>query len=206
MDYLMVLSPLDQIKEIIKTHKLESAKIIGDYEAMHSVAHISIANLVRQKDYLTEPQISLAEKKLKTLPPIELTIDGFDHFSHGEDFKTIYARIRSTPTTVRWFKELKKPLNVKQYLVPHITIARNIPVEQFNQLWPRFKDARWVETFSADRLTVLHRETFASFANWELYKELPFEGKIPFEEAKPTHKAIDLRKGNYAASQQISLF
>ena len=120
MDYMMVLSPSENVKEIVKSHKLESVKIIGNYESMHSIAHISIANLVRQKNFITEPQISLLEKKLKALPPISLTIDGFDHFSHGSDFKTIYARIRSTPGTAKWFKELKKPLYMKQYLVPHI--------------------------------------------------------------------------------------
>ncbi|MGZ3751014.1 MAG: 2'-5' RNA ligase family protein [Mucilaginibacter sp.] len=206
MDYRMVLLPSDQIKQTIKVQQLEAAKIIGDGEELHDPADIAILNLVRQKNYLVEPQISLIEKKLKALPPIELTVDGFDHFSHGEEFKTIYARIRSTPRTAGWFKELKKPLNMKQYLVPHITIARNITIAQFKQLWPRFKDAKWTDTFSADRLTVLTRETFSSFADWELYKELPFESRIPFEEPKPMHKPIDLRKGNYAASQQISLF
>ena len=106
-----------------------------------------------------------------------MTIDGFDYFNHGEDYKTIYARIRSNSETSAWFKTLKKHLNDKDFLLPHITIARNIPVSDFNKLWPHFKATNWVESFTVNELTVLQKETFAPFAQWETFTTIPFKAK-----------------------------
>ena len=206
VDMLMILSPPNNIKLLIENYKKEAAALIGDFESMHSIAHISVKDLPRQKPYFTEPAVLSLLKKLKAMPPLELTIDGFDHFNHGDEFRTLYAKIKSTPQITGWFKDLKKHLNVKEYLVPHITIARNIPVDAYNQLWPHYKAINWVDTFTVQQLTVLHREAFNTFAKWQVYKEIPFESRIPYEETKPKPLAVDLRKGHLHANRQISLF
>lgn len=200
-DFLMLLSPSDKVKAVVSTHKCHAANIIGNYESMHSTAHISIKMLHQQKTFLTEPGILAFRKRLCLIPPVTLSIDGFDYFNHGEEFKTIYARIRSTPETTHWFKMLKQHLHVKEFMVPHITICRNIPVADFDKLWPHFKAMEWKETFTVNALTVLQRETFASFAKWEPFTELPFESKTQYSLAPP--KSSLLKPMN---SQQISLF
>jgi 2'-5' RNA ligase len=200
-DFLMLLSPSDKVKAVVSTHKCQAANIIGNYESMHSTAHISIKMLHQQKTFLTEPGILAFRKRLCLIPPITLSVDGFDYFNHGEEFKTIYARIRSTPETTHWFKMLKQHLHVKEFMVPHITICRNIPVADFDKLWPHFKAMEWKETFTVNALTVLQRETFASFAKWEPFTELPFESKTQYSLARP--KPSLLKPMN---SQQINLF
>ena len=202
-DYLLLLSPGEHVKKIVKEHKLHAANIIGKYESMHSIAHISIKKMPRQKAFISEPALMALNKSLHTLPPITLTIDGFDYFNHGDDYKTIYARLRSNHITTLWFKTLKKHLTIKEFMVPHITIARNIPVAQFNKLWPHFKAINWVENFTVDVLTVLQRETFATFATWEPFIKLPFEARHLVEPAAPKHaplKTVNMHNG------QISLF
>jgi hypothetical protein len=202
-DFMMVLSPAVHVKALVQEHKQYAANVIGKYESMHSIAHISIKNMTRQKAFLTEPGIIALNKTLPSLPPITLTIDGFDYFNHGEDYKTIYAKLRSDHVTTLWFKTLKKHLNIKEFMVPHITIARNIPITDFNKLWPHFKAVNWVESFTVSELTVLQRETFASFASWEVFTKLPFEGKRLAEPAAPkqaTLKTVNRHNG------QISLF
>lgn len=206
LDFMIVISPPAAVKALIDAHKQDAAQLIGAYESQHSIAHISITNLPRQKPFMIAHTLEMLENKLKLMPPVNLTIDGFDHFNHGEAFRTIYARIRSAPETTAWFKELKKILNVKEYLVPHITIARNIPVDDFNKLWPHFKPLKWVEDFGVDRLTLLNREAFASFAHWEIYNEIPFEGKHLIREAPPKQSLLKPLTGNYLATQQTSLF
>jgi hypothetical protein len=200
-DFLILLSPSDKVKEIVQQHKFYAADVIGNHESMHSIAHISIRKMVRQKTFLTEPGILAFRKRLCLIPPVILTIDGFDYFNHGEEFKTIYARIRSTPEISQWFKMLKKHLYMKEFMVPHITIARNVPVADFNKLWPHFKAINWTETFTVNELTVLQRETFATFAKWEPFTQLKFEGKTQYSLAPP--KPSLLKPMN---DQQISLF
>jgi hypothetical protein len=204
-DFFILLSPPAQVKAMVRDHKLHAARIIGDYESMNSIAHISIKKMHRQKSFLTTPLILGLNTKLAAIPPVTLTIDGFDYFNHGEDYKTIYAKIRTTPEITQWFKTLKKHLNIKEFMVPHITIARNIPVSDFNQLWPHFKAIKWNESFTVNELLVLEKETFAPFAKWEEFTRLPFKGKtiatsIPKPSlVKPLHSA----PGQWV---QISLF
>ncbi|MGF7080633.1 2'-5' RNA ligase family protein [Mucilaginibacter sp. UYCu711] len=200
-DFLMLLSPSDKVKAVVHNHKFYAADVIGNYESMHSTAHISIKMLHQQKTFLTEPGILAFRKRLCLIPPVTLTINGFDYFNHGDEFKTIYARISSSPETSHWFKMLKHHLHVKEFMVPHITICRNIPVADFDKLWPHFKALEWKETFTVNALTVLQRESFASFAKWEPFIELPFESKTQYSLAPP--KQSLLKPLN---SQQISLF
>src|SRR5437879_7218930 len=120
----MVLSAHESIREQIEHRKLDAEGIIGKYEGLHSKAHISIKPMPRRKPYMAEPEIIGLNNNLKLLPPVTLTVDGFDFFSHGDEYRTIYAKIRSTHYSTQWLKILKKNLNIKDYLVPNITIAR----------------------------------------------------------------------------------
>ncbi len=178
-DFMILLSPSDKVKALVRDHKLYTAEVIGDYESMNSIAHIAIKKMHRQKSFVTEPAIKLLNRKLEALTAINLTVDGFDYFNHGEDYKTIYAKIGSTPEVTQWFKTLKKHLNIEEFMVPHITIARNIPVSDFNQLWPHLKTIKWSESFTVNELTVLQKETFAPFAKWEVHTTIPFKAKQP---------------------------
>ena len=204
-DFMILLSPPDKVKTLVRDHKLHAAQIIGNYESMHSIAHISIKKMHRQKSFLTTPLILGLNTKLTAIPPVTLAIDGFDYFNHGEDYKTIYAKIHSTPEITQWFKTLKKHLNIKEFMVPHITIARNIPVSDFNKLWPYFKAIKWSDNFTVNELTVLQKETFAPFAKWELFSTLPFKGKA-VEVAIPKPSLMKPLHSATGQGVQISLF
>jgi 2'-5' RNA ligase len=184
-DFLMLLSPSDKVKQLVSTHKTYAATVISNYKSRHSIAHITINKIPRQRSFLTEPGILDFRRRLCLIPPVRLSINGFDHFNHGNDVRTIYARISSSPETNHWFKMLKKHLHHKDFMVPHITICRNITVAEFDKLWPHFKTLQFNETFTVNALTVLQRETFATFAKWEPYIELPFESKTPYSLLPP---------------------
>jgi hypothetical protein len=206
VDYMIILSPSESIGQQIEKHKSDAEGIIGAYEGLHYNAYISIKTMPRRKPYMAEPEIMGLKNNVKLLPPITLTIDGFDFFAHGDEYRTIYAKIRSTQQTTPWFKALKKAINFKDYLVPHITIARNIHIDAHNKLWPNFKNIRWVEAFEINRLTILQREALNNFALWENYLEIPFEARHLVSEAPPKQSLINPLSGNYTKSQQISLF
>jgi len=206
IDYLIILSPPKDICEQIEEYKQQSAEIIGHYDSMHSKAHISIKPMPRRKPYMAEPELAGLKANIKLLPPVTLVIDGFDFFNHGEEYRTVYAKIQSSAFTAQWFKALKKSLNIKDYLVPHITIARNIHKNDFDKLWPHFRKIRWVQDFEVNKLTTLQREALNTFAHWEVLMEIPFEARHLVSE--PLSKAAPAKPftGNYSASQQIKLF
>ena len=197
-DYFLLLSPNEHVDEIVQQHKQYAADIIGPYKSEHSKAHISLKQMHRQKAFISEPVLASLKGGMRALPPIELTIDGFDYYNHGNDYRTIYAALRSNHITTLWFRQLKKHLTIKDFMVPHITICRNISTADFEKLWPYFKAIKWVEHFTIDELTILQRETFDSFAKWQPHLTLPFEAKRlnhPAPAKAPVIKT-DLRKQN----------
>jgi hypothetical protein len=131
-DYLIILSPPENVSNYVRSLKNFSAEIIGEYKSQNSKAHLSVQYLPRKKPVWFEPLIPKLERELQTLPPVELEINGFAFFDQQE-FQTIYAKLNSTPATKIWFKLLRKFFSTPPF-EPHITIARNIPHEAFKKL------------------------------------------------------------------------
>lgn len=175
VDYLMLLSPPEEIKHEISRYKRASAKLIGNYKSMDSPAHISIKHMERQMPFMAETNISKMEKELNALPPVLLHVDGFKYFTHLHNRMTIYAHIRITHAVDEWFTQLKKKLNIKKTIVPHITIARDIAGNNFDLLWPNFRHKKLVEPFWANELIMLKRETFAPSPQWTSFKTFGFK-------------------------------
>jgi 2'-5' RNA ligase len=180
-DYLFLLSPPEPVKELICKYKKASVKHIGDFKSMDSPAHVSILHVDRQKPFFADHTVSRLEKQLYIMPPVLLHVDGFRHFTHLHSKMTIYAHIRSTPAVEAWFTLLKRNLNIKKALVPHITVARDIPEGDFNTLWPHFHHKKVVEPFWVNELKIVKRETFGSYPKWEKFKTFPFKGTKSFE-------------------------
>lgn len=202
-DYLMLLSPPDVIKQEIARYKKASAKLIGAYKSMDSPAHISILHLERQKPFMTDKNTGLIETGLNALPPVLLHVDGFRYFAHLHNRMTIYAHIRSTPSVEEWFKQLKTILRIRKTLVPHITIARDIPENDFNILWPNFQHKQMMEPFWINELKIVKRETFGYSPKWEAFKTFRFKNPAGFEHSMHTIIKKHIQPGT---QNQINLF
>src|ERR1700758_1207867 len=127
-DYMIILSPPMHIAEKVKKFKQASYRLIGEFESLHSKAHISLKKLLRQKPFLTEPHFAKLEKELSLIEPFTLQTNGFATFL-PTDYTTIYASIKSTPQMEDWFKRLRSLIKEKKS-VPHITIARQVPSDK----------------------------------------------------------------------------
>ena len=194
------MPPPMPIAEKVKKFKQAAQRLIGEYEGMHSKAHISLKRLHRQKPFWTEPLFEKLEKELSLLEPFTLKINGFATFL-PTDYTTIYAAIRSTPEMEDWFKRLRKSLNEKK-AVPHITIARQVPNDKAKKLWPKFKDRPWDEIFEVKYLTILHRETYGHDKAWQVFKQISFRGKAEWN-VLPDKKKENIKLMD---ENQISLF
>src|ERR1700676_3436510 len=111
-DYLMIISLPDDIKKEISRYKRASVNLIGHFEGMQSTANITITHQTRCKPFLVQPAILQMEKRLISIQPIELQLNGFNFFNHGETTKTIYAQIESSRHTENWFKLLKLQMGI----------------------------------------------------------------------------------------------
>lgn len=178
-DYLMLIAPPKSVMYDIDRYKRASARVIGTFAGMHSPAHISINRQHRCKPFISQHGLSQMAEKLGHIAPMELKISNFKYFTHGPNAMTIYACIVVNEHNDRWFKALNNSMRIIQkHFVPHITVVKNIPAEKFNKLWPKFETARYQNSFLADRLVVLHKETYAERAKWQIYREFPFGGRL----------------------------
>jgi 2'-5' RNA ligase len=178
-DYLVVISPPGNIMKEISRYKQASVNAIGHFEGMYSSGQVIITHQTRCKPFLVDPAIEQMASRLATIAPIELRFNGFDFFDHGHTAKSIYAVIERTDRTDNWFKLLQKQMGIKlKGFVPHIVIAKNLPVTSFNKLWPHFEGRLWSESFMVNHLTILHRDTFVEYCEWRVYKELFFANRL----------------------------
>lgn len=177
-DYLIVLTPSNNVCKRIKRIKEDSAAIIGDYDSRHSKAHISIQQWPRKKPIWIDALMPKLERELLTLPPLTVNINGFDFFHHEEN-PTIYARLEQNPGTLVWFKHLKRFFSGGSF-IPHITIARNLSSPTFKKLWPYLNKQIWSEEFKVDKLTILRRDMIGYDKSYKIFKELPFNRRLDF--------------------------
>lgn len=178
-DYLMLIAPPKSVMYDIDRYKRASARVIGDFSGMRSPAHISINHQHRCKPFVAQHGLSQMAESLGLISPLELKISNFKYFTHGPNAMSIYACIVVNEHNERWFKALRNSMRlVQKSFVPHITVVKNIPAEQFKKLWPKFETARYQASFLADRLTVLHRETYMEGSGWKVYREFQFGHKL----------------------------
>ena len=177
-DYLIVLSPPENIINNVQDLKNFSAAMIGDYEGRYSKAHISVQYWPRKKPVWIEPMIPKLERDLQTLPPLVVDINGFDFFDEQYN-PTIYARLNYNPFVEVWFKHLRRFFS-KSESIPHITIVKSISNTTFNKLWPHFKNREWNRQMRIDRLTILQRETIGDNKTYKMVKEIPFNPRLDF--------------------------
>lgn len=203
-DYMMILSPPAHITGLVKKFKQASERLIGEFEGMHSKAHISLKRLHRQKPFWTEPLFDQIEKELSLIEPVTLQLNGFAHFL-PTDFTTIYAAILSTPAMEDWFKRVRSCLNEKK-AVPHITIARQVPNDKARKLWPKFKNRSWNDAFVADKLTILQKETFGYDKTWKHFKDIHFRGNPLLNAYVDKKKLKEEARIKAIDENQISLF
>jgi 2'-5' RNA ligase len=182
-DYLTIISTPEQVDKKINSFKRSCGKHIGKYPGMYAKAHISFDIIRDQVDQVTQKPVTLRPfydligLKIGTIPARELKITGFDFFVHGPNFRTIYAALELDDETTKWFHSIKQTLRINKRLRPHITITRNIPTASFNILWPYFQKIEYQDSFMADHLTILEKESGNPFNCYKVYKKLSFGKK-----------------------------
>lgn len=175
-DHMMIISPPAEVMEVIKKYKKATARLIGDFEGMYSKAHISVAAQPRQMPFVMGQKLDCYQRSISRLKPVTLRVNGFGHFLHGKTTATVYAKIELYPELTNWFDHLRKILgDRKKGAVPHITIAKNIPIEHFRILWPKFIGQRYQYDITPQSITVLSRPMIGGKDKyWTPVRELYF--------------------------------
>jgi 2'-5' RNA ligase len=165
-ELFFIISPPRHILSDVSVLKDDVHYLIGrKLEDRHSIAHIS---LFKYNDEHLNDIVRHVEVKAAQFKPFNVFLKDFGVFYNGAK-RTIYMDVvNKYPIQEIFEKVVKEDSNY----VPHITIAKNLPMDDFLRCWPYLKGLKYSnQHFLCDRITVLAR----SDKKWRHYKDLLFD-------------------------------
>jgi 2'-5' RNA ligase len=175
-DYMLIIAPPAEVEQVINQYKRATARVIGSFDGLYGKAHITVANQHRQMPNMMIQKLGCYQKPISRLKAIPMYVNGFAFFKHGNSAVTVYAKIELNTQVNNWFTHLKRIFGDKtKTMVPHITIAKNIPADLFRVLWPNYIDKKYQHCFTPQSITVLSRPMIGGRDHyWVPFKELYF--------------------------------
>ena len=167
-ELFFIIAPPRHIMSDVSVLKDDVHYLVGrKLEDRHSKAHIS---LFKYQDDRAEDMIRFVQDRAREFKPFNIFLKDFGVFYSGSK-RTIYMDIVNKYPVQELFEKLVKE---DSGFVPHITIARNLAMDEFLRCWPYLKGLNYSnQYFHCDRITVLTR----SENKWTPLKEILFEGE-----------------------------
>jgi 2'-5' RNA ligase len=133
-------------------------------EDRFSKAHISLFKY-SDTEYRMKHMLRFVEARAAEISPFNVFLKDFGVFYAGS-FRTIYMDIVNKTPIQEIFEKIVKE---EEHFTPHITIAKNLTVDEFLRCWPYLKGLHYSnQHFLCDRITVLSRTD----RNWTHYKDI----------------------------------
>jgi 2'-5' RNA ligase len=165
-ELFFLLAPPPHIMSDVSVLKDDVQFLIGhELEDRYSKAHIS---LFKYSDQHIDDIIRFVATRATHFKPFNVFLKNLNVFHHGTN-RTIYMDVvNKYPIRDIFEKVVKEDIN----FTPHITIAKNIGIEDFLKCWAYLKDLSYSQHFLCDRITVLARED----KKWVHYRDIMFGG------------------------------
>jgi hypothetical protein len=160
-EYLLVISPPDDIKHSIGKIKKEVGVKYGSSHALHSIAYISLVKFLLIKGYEKNLLTRLFSYCINKMP-FEVTLNNFDVFPRH----TLYVNVQENEGIKKLQNELMVLLMslvsirrkyVKASNKHHMTIARNLNPVQFESVSDEYRSRQINTSFRAKNVVLLKR-------------------------------------------------
>lgn len=165
-ELFFLISPPPHIMSDVSVLKDDVQFLVGhEFDDRYSKAHIS---LFKYNDEHADDIVRFVESRAAYFKPFNVFVKNLNVFHHGPA-RTIYLDIvNKYPIRDIFEKLVKEDIN----FTPHITIAKNIGIEDFLKSWAYLKDLSYSQHFLCDRITVLVRGE----KRWLHYRDIMFGG------------------------------
>jgi 2'-5' RNA ligase len=176
-EFLVILPVPQHIRQQVNVFKEEFEVLYGDFNSRHSIPHITICDFLLF-EHRTYDTMTFFQDRLKSLEPLNLRVNGFDSFNSS---KTLYAHVeKSEPFSnlltqvdiTRQMLRLRK--NYFQSNTPHITIAKNLSSNVYQEAKEVFQKRDFYSDFEADRMEILKFDFITR--RYRLFGTIPFAG------------------------------
>lgn len=173
-EYLIIISPSYEIRQLVKKYKETVKSLIGDFgKNFFATAHITLGNALYhiEQDQLIKDTVLEISKNMHSF---NVHLNGFNFFEHGETKNTLYISILDYNTINKICFTISKKLKLPTRRVPHITIAKGISRDKFSIAWNHFGKLNFESEFQCDRITVLKKKIVNKVADkYEILFESP---------------------------------
>ena len=168
-ELFFVILPPRHILSDVSVLKDDVHYLIGhELEDRYTKANIALFKYSDTQNRMNH-MLRFVEARASGVQPFNVFLKDFGVFFNGL-FRTIYLDIVNKSPIQEIFEKIVK--EDPEY-VPHITIARNLAINDFLRCWPYLKGLRYSnQHFLCDRITVLARTD----RKWMHYKDIPFAG------------------------------
>lgn len=158
--YSILINLPKRIEDEVRTFKKKLSHLIGPYDAVHSLAHISILQFIcvaEQEDKLIRELASfgLNEKRIR------VHLRNFNRFDNS---RTLFIDLENKEGLIKLYQNLCLHLkvhmkgmkgNFKSSLNPHVTIGKNLSHYQFSLSVEEFLTNQYEKNFICSHLTLL---------------------------------------------------
>lgn len=166
-ELLFVLTPPTPLQETVSHFKKDAESLVGyPYKSRYAKAHITLGYCIT--DQPLKLIWSIADK-MQTHAPFHIHIKDCRPLLHGEN-RSICLDVANKSTVTDITDNLSELTETTD--TPHLTIARNLPYEDFAKAWPYFQNIHYSNNFICDRITVLER----AGNRWIPYEQIPLAG------------------------------
>lgn len=169
-ELFFLISPPRHIMSDVSVLKDDVHYLIGhQLEDRYSKAHISLFKFTDNQEHINDI-IHYVESRACQFKPFNVFLKDFGFFYTGQR-RTIYMDIVNKYPIREIFEKLVKE---DPQFTPHITIAKNLAMDDFLKCWPYLSGLNYSnQHFLCDRITVLAR----SETKWVHYKDILFDQK-----------------------------
>jgi 2'-5' RNA ligase len=169
-EYLVLLSPSEAVKEAVDGLKQLLHEQIGlEAYNRNSIAHVS---LFKTEALDNARVVKMVKKVAAEQQPFTITLAGHEVLKHGNVSRTLCLKVLDPdpitalvtlldppPVAKKAYRQtsiLDKPKRAKKTIHPHVTIARNLPVADFDRLTD-LTPFDYHDEWTCDRITILRR-------------------------------------------------
>jgi 2'-5' RNA ligase len=162
-EFFFIISPPKAIADYVAMLKGYVKDAIGHgFDDEFSKAHIS---LFKYSDPHAEDLLYQVDSKISSFTPFHVFLKNLNVFSHGST-RTIYLEIVHKAPICEIFENLT---DREVDFTPHLTIARNLEINDFLMAWRSLKNISYSQYFRCDHITVLKRSPH----KWVHYVDMP---------------------------------
>ncbi|QEH41753.1 2'-5' RNA ligase family protein [Chitinophaga sp. XS-30] len=187
-DYMLVIQPDAQTVQDVSMFRHLISEELGALPGTSTQAHIALFRSEFPRQYETD-FVNMLEQVVGDQTAFTIYTSRIDHCKQGDTRHMLYVNVANPKPVEDLHRKILQAFELKPGgYKPHITLARAISHQQFNQLAPYFSNKMFVRSFHCHSFSLL-RKPAGSNDRYEVVREFRFGKDVPSDHPLFNHAA-----------------